>query len=1115
MEAVAAAAVVEKVVKVCKLLKQVIDVCKKTCEFTHRLSVAAMHFDTVLELLMDGDTPNKKLTSKSSAGKLLEEYESHLDQLLLLASTFAEKSFLGKAWAREEQERAVESALGHISRVESALNMQLGLSQADGIQDISKELSEAKSRDEAMASMLQGLGNQFEEFVRQEEQHRHDVQRHGKLVTFFKGIAADLAAKGTASPWIASGPAFRSLVFTLKGDAQRDMLKHLRVGLGSSMNRIELIKNQTLVALSQVFEQLSELPDDFREGDTVKTLMANLEEQQKRVSELCLSVSFIGPAKSGKSTAINAILGNALFPSDTFPMTVMPTVIRHAPGQKTPRLQLKNSAIKVMEEACAKIRENANAIRDGCQCTRVELEYFSRIVDGPEPPTFAPLKDFSDVKDLREDLSLLNHLCRIWARALDKCILEGDNPLLFLTRDCAWPVVLLELELLKDVALTGTFELMDTPGRDEISLLPDIKGAVNSAMRNAAALVCVLNSQTAMTDSMKMVKRELKAALRFELPVYLLANRIDGIGEGKKIPDLELAIGREFLEDGYNPQTRQVFGVSGLEALNFSVLRKLCGHPDFMKTVKKLPDLVNDHGAMKDDTSDVPIDREKLLMLLAFLKQANGDQKWKRAIKKLDEDELDEDLHNLYLKSRFDAFQHKLMKELAPIAGQKVLVDQISHVQCHFRDLIASMDRYCDLALASDDEFKFREQRITMLLRSLREALINDMPKILSKHQQLIADRLAVQQRKLKGVMIQKVNQVMSDIENRGLQGFTLCRPPTAEEKAKHEHLASVGDEKYWETPENLKSNLQTALRDRVQGILSDELEEFVKQSENEFDLVKVELRDALAAAMTSNMFSTEALNGLTSVDTADFVLQRVDLKLPDEDYESTTDKMETRHYWYTLWLVPISVVVGTTFLLPLGKAKQAMHTQVGETMVRMTAETALKQCKAKLSEIYDMVKTIFESRIKLAERDLAAVAKQRQGSENTKELVAAVAKSRILCEGLYVELLILLHYAEAGDSSPELRIKKDQSETDIAEGDVKEDRVMDIEAAATEGGAMTDTAAGDVKEDRIVDTDAAATEGGAKTDTAECVVKEDRAMDTEAAATAGDTAKPCCCVVC
>ena len=179
--------------------------------------------------------------------------------------------------------------------------MQLGLSQADAARNIENLLDQARKRDDAMADRLKELGNKFEDFVRRETQHQQDIQRQGQLMVFFTKIADELAAKGAASPWLHSGPDFRSLVQTLKGDRQREMLKDLRTGVGASKHRIELIKNQTVVALDEMFKILRDLPPSFREQESVKSLLEKFDEQRQRVQELVLTVGMIGPTKSGKT----------------------------------------------------------------------------------------------------------------------------------------------------------------------------------------------------------------------------------------------------------------------------------------------------------------------------------------------------------------------------------------------------------------------------------------------------------------------------------------------------------------------------------------------------------------------------------------------------------------------------------------------------------------------------------------------------------------------------------------------------------------------------------------------------------------------------------------------
>src|SRR5690606_37733318 len=72
---------------------------------------------------------------------------------------------------------------------------------------------------------------------------------------------------------------------------------------------------------------------------------AALASDQHKVKSLESTIAVIGTMKAGKSTTINALIGEDVLPHRVTAMTTLPTLIRHRPGQKIPVLTLKNTEV--------------------------------------------------------------------------------------------------------------------------------------------------------------------------------------------------------------------------------------------------------------------------------------------------------------------------------------------------------------------------------------------------------------------------------------------------------------------------------------------------------------------------------------------------------------------------------------------------------------------------------------------------------------------------------------------------------------------------------------------------------------------------------------------------
>jgi replication fork clamp-binding protein CrfC len=70
----------------------------------------------------------------------------------------------------------------------------------------------------------------------------------------------------------------------------------------------------------------------------IETQQATLHNELRKITRLEMVLAIVGTMKAGKSTTINAIVGTEVLPNRNRPMTALPTLIRHTPGQKEPVL---------------------------------------------------------------------------------------------------------------------------------------------------------------------------------------------------------------------------------------------------------------------------------------------------------------------------------------------------------------------------------------------------------------------------------------------------------------------------------------------------------------------------------------------------------------------------------------------------------------------------------------------------------------------------------------------------------------------------------------------------------------------------------------------------------
>jgi len=73
--------------------------------------------------------------------------------------------------------------------------------------------------------------------------------------------------------------------------------------------------------------------------EDINRYLAVVEEERHKVEQLRMTLAVIGPLKAGKSTLINAIIGDHVLPARKSAMTALPTLITHTDGQAKPILR--------------------------------------------------------------------------------------------------------------------------------------------------------------------------------------------------------------------------------------------------------------------------------------------------------------------------------------------------------------------------------------------------------------------------------------------------------------------------------------------------------------------------------------------------------------------------------------------------------------------------------------------------------------------------------------------------------------------------------------------------------------------------------------------------------
>ena len=631
---------------------------------------------------------------------------------------------------------------------------------------------------------------------------------------FVNRKATELETDGINSSWLQSGNDWEGLVEDLNKASiivrEKDARSVPR-DLSPDAISVNIVKDRFISHLNDLLNSLKSMKGIYH------TEVSTLEECKSQGSELCMSLSFIGPMKSGKSMTLNALLGLELAPSELMPCTVLPVKYRHVKGQIAPVLKLDPVTMKAIGSLIKKVKEiqhrllNETVEGAGTLLNEEEVRALEGInAMSAELPSRREFGGIKGVSELHKLLSAMNYACRLYAKGKSAGFIEDSltDPLSKLIKCQAWPQVEIEFEGLKAKEVVGNFEMIDTPGRDECEYIPIIKSIISSVLHATTAVVCVLDCRKALNDSASSIDRELRVPKNDKLPLYLLANQIDLLDEREKLRENDLfhEIEARFLGRSDRDE-KQLYGVSAKLALNARLLERLED-----QQMEVIINCLKNNSLPSQVKESYGVDDDMLFLAIDVLKYAHGTRWRKTFLQNGGAENLKLICCGLVDDSRFNTFTTKLMDELAPVSGQKILNDVIDKAIRGVKSIIRNLDTFSlgpyfkefDEFMQIANPLKVKIDEATMFInKEAKSTLVKD------KIEELFLKQL----QQLESCLDQVADKVIKGhLKTRGTEMLRLFHPPTEEEIRKNQAKAKYKDTDYWEVTAEQKPLLDKFL---------------------------------------------------------------------------------------------------------------------------------------------------------------------------------------------------------------------------------------------------------------------------------------------------------------
>ncbi|HFP6144244.1 TPA: dynamin family protein [Escherichia coli] len=279
-----------------------------------------------------------------------------------------------------------------------------------------------------------------------------------------------------------------------------------------------------------LLRQMVEEPDVLSDSKNENRLLFDKQKALKRIEELEgeqiktarreMVLAVVGTMKAGKSTTINAIVGQEILPNRNRPMTSVPTLIRHVPGKTEPVLHLehiqpvRNLLITLQEKLATPAGQQVAQTLQQTGDTRELLDILTD--DGW-------LKnEYHGEEEIFTGLASLNDLVRLAAA------MGTEFPFDEYAEVQKLLVIDVEFSHLVGMdACQGTLTLLDTPGPNEAGQ-PQMEVMMRDQLQKASAVLAVMDYTQMNSKADEDVRKELNAIADVSAGrLFVLVNKFD------------------------------------------------------------------------------------------------------------------------------------------------------------------------------------------------------------------------------------------------------------------------------------------------------------------------------------------------------------------------------------------------------------------------------------------------------------------------------------------------------------------------------------------------------------------------------------------------------------
>lgn len=299
----------------------------------------------------------------------------------------------------------------------------------------------------------------------------------------------------------------------------------------------------------------------------------SIENEITKVKNLELRMAIAAPMKAGKSTIINAIVGQDILPSRNAAMTTLPTEIVFSKDVTEPKLMLRYDdadTYDVLRRSWGSLKRKIQQI--GLPQAKQDISAYPHLQDLLEEiagnPEISFIPEILGTEAIQDALTKINDLVRLCS-----VLVPSENPLTSLMSVPRIEVPFLQTQSSLKLDGIGKLVFVDTPGPNEAGDLK-LEDVVKRQLQFSSIILLVLDYTQLNAEAAEKVKRDVDEVtlIKGRESIYILVNKID---LRKKKEDMTKEQVLEFVSNkfGIEASTDRVFEISASRAAYASNFR--------------------------------------------------------------------------------------------------------------------------------------------------------------------------------------------------------------------------------------------------------------------------------------------------------------------------------------------------------------------------------------------------------------------------------------------------------------------------------------------------------------------------------------------------------------